>query len=255
MISSKRALFATTASAVLLAMAGPALAQNGQPSAQTRDDASKVEDVVVVGSQIRGASTTAALPVVVFDQEQIDAIGATSGDELFRSIPQMGDVLFEAANNPQTSNSARGDVNSVNLRSLGVGNTLVLLNGRRMVQHPTSQGTSDTGTVPVLSYNSNAIPVSGLERLEVLLDGAAAIYGADAVAGRLSMAPLLLVGAGNDPGEPLRSLEPSRSSVQRLFGNRADAINAYAMTKQLVYDSPADVARMIDYFNRLAVVK
>jgi len=183
MISSKRALFATTASTVLLAMAGPALAQDGPASAQARDGASKVEDVVVVGSQIRGASTTAALPVVVFDQEQIDAIGATSGDELFRSIPQMGDVLFEAANNPQTSNSARGDVNSVNLRSLGVGNTLVLLNGRRMVQHPTSQGTSDTGTVPVLSYNSNAIPVSGLERLEVLLDGAAAIYGADAVAG------------------------------------------------------------------------
>src|SRR5690606_19498587 len=43
--------------------------------------------------------------------------------------------------------------------------------------------TSDTGTVPVLSYNSNAIPVAGVERLEVLLDGAAAIYGADAVAG------------------------------------------------------------------------
>ncbi len=64
-----------------------------------------------------------------------------------------------------------------------MGNTLVLLNGRRIVQHPTSQGTSDTGTVPVLSYNSNAIPVTGLERLEVLLDGAAAIYGADAVAG------------------------------------------------------------------------
>jgi len=183
MISSKRALFATTASAVVLAAAGPVLAQDGQPDARNRDDASKVEDIVVVGSQIRGASTTAALPVVVFDQEQIDAIGATSGDELLRSIPQMGDVLFEAANNPQTSNSARGDVNSVNLRSLGVGNTLVLLNGRRMVQHPTSQGTSDTGTVPVLSYNSNAIPVSGLERLEVLLDGAAAIYGADAVAG------------------------------------------------------------------------
>jgi hypothetical protein len=79
--------------------------------------------------------------------------------------------------------------------------------------------------------------------------------GADAVAGRLSMAPLLLVGAGNDPNEPLRTLEPSRSSVQRLFGSRAEVVNAYAMTKQLVYDSPADVARMIDYFNRLAVVK
>ena len=170
----------------LLASAGMASAQiapTQTPPAEPAEEAASVEDVVVVGSQIRGASTTAALPVVVFDQEQIDATGAASGDDLMRSIPQMGDVLFESANNPQTSNSARGDVNSVNLRSLGVGNTLVLLNGRRMVQHPTSQGTSDTGTVPVLSYNSNAIPVSGLERLEVLLDGAAAIYGADAVAG------------------------------------------------------------------------
>lgn len=169
----------------LLASAGMASAQTAptQTPPAEPEEAASIEDVIVVGSQIRGASTTAALPVVVFDQAQIDAIGAASGDDLMRSIPQMGDVLFEAANNPQTSNSARGDVNSVNLRSLGVGNTLVLLNGRRMVQHPTSQGTSDTGTVPVLSYNSNAIPVSGLERLEVLLDGAAAIYGADAVAG------------------------------------------------------------------------
>lgn len=186
----RTALLGGAAVVALLASAAGASAQTAPiqtapvASPQTPDEeAARVDDVVVVGSQIRGASTTAALPVVVLDQEQIDATGASSGDELMRSIPQMGDVLFDSANNPQTSNSARGDVNSVNLRSLGVGNTLVLLNGRRMVQHPTSQGTSDTGTVPVLSYNSNAIPVSGLERLEVLLDGAAAIYGADAVAG------------------------------------------------------------------------
>lgn len=177
---SKIALMATTASAVLFA--GMAQAQEAS-SVSAGEQASQVEDVVVVGTNIRGARTTAALPVIVADREQIEATGATTGDELLRTIPQMGDVLFDSANNPQTSNSARGDVNSVNLRSLGVGNTLVLLNGRRLVQHPTSQGTSDTGTVPVLSYNSNAIPVSGLERLEVLLDGAAAIYGADAVAG------------------------------------------------------------------------
>ena len=178
-------LLGSAALVALMASAAGAWAQTapGQPASDPDGEAAAVEDIVVVGSQIRGASTTAALPVVVFDQEQIDAVGATTGDELLRSIPQMGDVLFEQANNPQTSNSARGDVNSVNLRQLGVGNTLVLLNGRRVVQHPTSQGTSDTGTVPVLSYNSNAIPVSGLERLEVLLDGAAAIYGADAVAG------------------------------------------------------------------------
>jgi len=153
------------------------------PATPPDDAATTLDNVVVVGSHIRGAPTTDALPVVVFDAEQIDAAGAVSGDELLRDIPQMGDVLFDASNNPQTSNAARGDVNSVNLRSLGVGNTLVLLNGRRIVQHPTSQGTSDTGTVPVQSFNSNSIPVAGLDRVEVLLDGAAAIYGADAVAG------------------------------------------------------------------------
>lgn len=185
MIKLKQALFASAATTVVLGLAGTAWAQEAStPSrAPSNEDATTVDEIVVVGSQIRGASTTAALPVVVMDAEEIAATGASSGDELLRTIPQMGDVLFDSANNPQTSNSARGDVNSVNLRSLGVGNTLVLLNGRRMVQHPTSQGTSDTGTVPVLSYNSNAIPVSGLQRLEVLLDGAAAIYGADAVAG------------------------------------------------------------------------
>jgi len=182
---SRLVLMATTASVVLTMAAGSAWAQTAPEAAPVQADpeAAQVEDIVVVGSQIRGASTTAALPVVVFGQEEIAATGAVSGDDLFRSIPQMGDVLFDSANNPQTSNSARGDVNSVNLRSLGVGNTLVLLNGRRLVQHPTSQGTSDTGTVPVQSFNSNAVPVAGLERLEVLLDGAAAIYGADAVAG------------------------------------------------------------------------
>ena len=154
-----------------------------QAEAAPADDAKTLDKVVVVGSHIQGASTTDALPVLVVGAEQIDAAGAISGDELMRTIPQMGDVLFDASNNPQTSNAARGDVNSVNLRSLGVGNTLVLLNGRRLVQHPTSQGTSDTGTVPVQSFNSNAIPVSGLDRMEILLDGAAAIYGADAVAG------------------------------------------------------------------------
>jgi outer membrane receptor protein involved in Fe transport len=161
----------------------PAAATPAATSTASEPDAKTLDAVVVVGSHIAGTPTTDALPVVVFDAAQIDAVGAVSGDELMRSIPQMGDVLFDASNNPQTSNAARGDVNSVNLRSLGVGNTLVLLNGRRLVQHPTSQGTSDTGTVPVQSFNSNSLPVSGLERLEVLLDGAAAIYGADAVAG------------------------------------------------------------------------
>lgn len=178
-------LMAGTALLTASVFATGAMAQSAPAASQDPDGqaATQVDDVIVVGTNIRGARTTDALPVVVVDQEQIEATGAVSGDELMRTIPQMGDVLFDSSNNPQTSNAARGDVNSVNLRSLGVGNTLVLLNGRRLVAHPTSQGTSDTGTVPVISYNSNAIPVGGVGRLEVLLDGAAAIYGADAVAG------------------------------------------------------------------------
>ncbi|WP_137752746.1 TonB-dependent receptor [Sphingopyxis sp. L1A2A] len=174
--------------AISLFAFAPAQAQNAAPAAPADEtapaDAAEAQpEIVVVGSRIEGARVTEALPVVVVGQDRLDAIGAVSGDELIRNIPQMGDVSFNPGNNAQTSNAARGDVGSVNLRSLGVGNTLVLLNGRRIVTHPASQGLSDTGTVPVLSYNSNAIPTTGLERLEVLLDGAAALYGSDAVAG------------------------------------------------------------------------
>ena len=86
---------------------------------------------------------------------QIDATGAVTGDDLLRAIPQMGEVSFNPSNNPQTSNAARGDVNSINLRNLGTGNTLVLLNGRRLVSHPTSQ--AGEGNIPVLGPNANAL--------------------------------------------------------------------------------------------------
>jgi outer membrane receptor protein involved in Fe transport len=157
------------------------LAAAGQAAAQAAGEETAVEEIVVVGSQIEGSKVTAALPVTVVGADDIEAIAATSGDDLFRSIPQMGDVSFNSSYLPNSSNSARGDVGSVNLRNLGVGNTLVLLNGRRVVAHPTSR--ADENLVPVLTYNTNAIPVAGLQRLEVLRDGAAALYGSDAVAG------------------------------------------------------------------------
>jgi outer membrane receptor protein involved in Fe transport len=182
-------LLASTAICLLAGAPARAQTSEAEPAAdatgadEPQPDGEASGDIVVVGTRIEGARVTEALPVVVVGQDRLDAIGAVSGDELIRNIPQMGDVSFNPGNNAQTSNAARGDVGSVNLRSLGVGNTLVLLNGRRIVTHPASQGLSDTGTVPVLSYNSNAIPTTGLDRLEVLLDGAAALYGSDAVAG------------------------------------------------------------------------
>ena len=161
---------------VVWVIAGPAYAQEvGETSAAPETE------IVVVGTQIKGSTITEALPVTVLGEEDIANTAAVSGDELFRSIPQMGDVSFNSSYLPNSSNSARGDVGSVNLRNLGVGNTLALLNGRRVVWHPTSR--ADDNLVPVLTYNTNAIPVAGVQRLVVLRDGAGAIYGSDAVAG------------------------------------------------------------------------
>lgn len=178
----RQALAATTA-ATAICIATSAQAQDNAPAAQadTTQPATPEQEIVVVGTQIKGAKINSVLPVSVIDAQQIEATGAVSGDDLFRTIPQAGDITFNESNNPQTSNAARGDISSINLRNLGVGNTLVLLNGRRLVQHPTSQ--AGDGNVPVLGYNANSLPVAGIERLEILLDGAAAIYGADAVAG------------------------------------------------------------------------
>ena len=172
----------SAASLIGLMAAQQAFAQEAAPTGLDQAASSRNEaDIVVTGSRIAGTKITAALPVTVVSSEEIAATASVSGDELFRTLPQMGDVLFNSTNGQTSSNFARGDVGSVNLRNLGVGNTLVLLNGRRVVAHPSSQ--ANTELVPVLTYNTNAIPTSGLQRLEVLRDGAAALYGTDAVAG------------------------------------------------------------------------
>src|SRR3546814_16687060 len=85
-------------------------------------------------------------------QDDIAATAAVSGDDLLRSIPQMSDQSFNSSNGQTSSNFARGDVGSIDLRGLGVGNTLVLLNGRRLVQHPSSQ--ASTSLEPVITYRS-----------------------------------------------------------------------------------------------------
>ncbi|WP_297509425.1 TonB-dependent receptor [uncultured Caulobacter sp.] len=154
--------------------------QRQSAGAGATEEAQVVDTVVVVGSQIEGARTTEALPVTVVGEREILASGAVSGDELFRSIPQAGDVQFQEARTTGNLNDARGDVASLNLRSLGTGNTLALLNGRRAVLAPGSQ---TENLVPVQTVNTNSFPVAGIKRVEVLRDGAAAIYGTDAVAG------------------------------------------------------------------------
>ncbi|MCW2413328.1 MULTISPECIES: TonB-dependent receptor domain-containing protein [unclassified Sphingobium] len=174
--------------AIAMAYGTPLIAQTTEPAPPAADAPGTAEgsEIIVLGTQIRGARVTGALPVNVVGTEQIQAVAAVSGADLFRSIPQLGGVTFnEQVLSGGSANAARGDVSTISLRGLGQGNTLILINGRRTVLHPTSQaitGVVDSG-VPTFGYNANAIPVGGIERVEVLRDGAAALYGSDAVAG------------------------------------------------------------------------
>ena len=155
-------------------------------SAQDNEDAnaSEVEEVVVVGSQIKGAKITGALPVSVITSDDIDALGIDSGDELLDNIAEFGQNTFNQNEFSGGYNASRGDVGAFNLRDIGTGNTLTLLNGRRLIQSPGYQTEPILGgSMPVMTTNSNAIPVYGAERVEILRDGASAIYGADALAG------------------------------------------------------------------------
>ncbi|MEL0227852.1 MAG: TonB-dependent receptor [Gammaproteobacteria bacterium] len=146
--------------------------------------AEEIEEVVVTGSQIKGAKITGALPVSILSNEQLEAFGIDSGDELLDTIAENGMNQFNEQEWNGGVNASRGDVGAFNLRSVGVGDTLVLLNGRRVIMSPGYQTEAVGGSfVPVSTVNSNTIPVYGVERTEVLKDGASAIYGADAVAG------------------------------------------------------------------------
>jgi len=164
----------------LIHMAGTTAAW-AQETSSTPSDSPALEEVIVTGSNIRGASDTGAIAVSVLDAEKLAAFGATTTGELLENVAQAG--AFEINGAADGPNDARGDIATVNLRGLGTGNTLVLLNGRRIAAHGANQ---DIGSTPRQVTNVNAFPAAGIERVEVLRDGASALYGSDATAGVLN---------------------------------------------------------------------
>jgi outer membrane receptor protein involved in Fe transport len=162
-------------------LAGPALAQTAAPQApppKVAEAPAPIEEIVVTGSNIKGASDSGAIAVSVLDIEALEAFGVNSTGELFENIAQAGSAEINgSADGP---NDARGDVATINLRGLGTGNTLVLLNGRCIAAHAVNQ---DIGSTPRQITNVNAFPAAGIDRVEVLRDGASALYGSDATAG------------------------------------------------------------------------
>ncbi len=176
-------LFVTAARAALclasLASLPVAFGQASTPTAaEKKDEAVRMEAFTVTGSNFKRLDQEKVLPVTVFNRELMEVRNALTPVELLTALPQITNVpLNESANGGANS---RGDNANVNLRGIGAGNTLVLLNGRRVAPHPV---TSNDGGVPAFYANVNQLPTQGIERIDVLRDGASSIYGSDAVAG------------------------------------------------------------------------
>ncbi|HAI47794.1 MAG TPA: TonB-dependent receptor [Stenotrophomonas sp.] len=170
-------LVAALAAALATPLSAAALASGDAAPDATADaagDSKTLAAVRVTGSNIKRTDTESANPVQVIGREQLKETGKATVADVLRSISaNTGNANNETTNNGWASGSA-----GIGLRGLSQKNTLVLLNGRRLANYGfPAGGLSDT------FVNLNALPLVAVERIEVLKDGASAVYGSDAVAG------------------------------------------------------------------------
>lgn len=155
--------------ALILAAPFAAQAQEAAPA----EDATTLDKIVVTGSNIPRTSTETASPVQVITRQEIDRTGKNTVAEYLQTITADG-----AGSIPKSfGNGFAGGGAGVSLRGLGAGSTLVLLNGRRLAPF----GLADDGQKVFTDLST--IPLEAVERIDVLKDGASAIYGSDAIAG------------------------------------------------------------------------
>ena len=168
---SARATFALRPCAHAAALAISLFASQ---AALAQAETSKLDRVEVTGSSIKRVDAETALPVQVIKREDIDKSGVTTAAEILKNITANTAPLTDGASITDGTSGQRG-FNGANLRGLGVSSTLVLLNGRRLANFATP---GDNAGVDL-----NNIPAGAIQRVEVLKDGASAIYGTDAIGG------------------------------------------------------------------------
>ncbi|SDQ27101.1 iron complex outermembrane recepter protein [Pseudoxanthomonas sp. CF385] len=157
-----------------LAVPGVSLAQESAPA--SGNSARTLDTVTVTGSRIKRTEVEAQLPVTVLQKERIDELGISSAEQLLMFLNIAGNGSDNLASNGGiVSEEQRGNngVSGANLRGQGADATLVLLNGRRVATHGLKGRAVDL----------NSIPFAALDRVEVLRDGASAVYGTDAIGG------------------------------------------------------------------------
>ncbi len=153
----------------LIGVAGPTMVQ----VAQAQQIMQRVE---ITGSSIKRIAKEGALPLEIISRKQIEEQGIVNAEQLIATLNVNGNGSDNLASNADvTSGAQRGNngASSANLRGQGADNTLVLLNGRRIASHGMKGSAVDL----------NSIPMAAVERVEVLKDGASAVYGTDAIGG------------------------------------------------------------------------
>jgi len=157
-------------------LSAPAFAQDSSPpvSAETNDDDGTA--IIVTGSRIKQDPTKSAAPLQVITPSDLSREGINSPEQLISFLSTNGTGADNLASNGDVTSGAQRGTNGLsaaNLRGQGAAATLVLLNGRRVAAHGLTGGAVDV----------NQVPFAALERVEVLKDGASAIYGTDAIGG------------------------------------------------------------------------
>lgn len=165
-----RALSVLAMGTGLMALAWPAMAQD------VPQEATSAADIVVTGSRVRGATPVGSI-VTTLGRAEMEASSAVTVDRMIKEIPQVFDLGVSENSRGQSGGS--GNItygNSVNLRGIGPYATLVMIDGHRVTNNSRS-------------IDPSVLPSLGVERVEVVADGASAIYGSDAVAGVVNLIP------------------------------------------------------------------
>lgn len=143
-------------------------------SAAEKSEVVELQSFVVTGSNIKRTDMEKVVPITILDQDAMSVRNALLPVDMLTTLPSV--VNLPENETRLGSSGARGDNANINLRNLGATGTLILVNGRRMAINPMTAGLSQ-------AVNVNQLPTQGIERIEVLRDGASAIYGSDAVGG------------------------------------------------------------------------
>ena len=166
--------FALAAGLASVRSAAAAEVSTAPQSAPAKSDVVALQNFVVTGSNILRLDLEKVVPITILDQDAMAARQALLPVDMLTSLPSV--VNLPENETRLGSSGARGDNANINLRNLGATGTLILVNGRRMAINPMTAGLSQ-------AVNVNQLPTQGIERIEVLRDGASAIYGSDAVGG------------------------------------------------------------------------